>query len=81
MAEREQAAVLFVASIPPILAAIRVGGDGGLRLTLDIPESDAGVLAQLAALRRRPLAVAISPLDDDDAPAPEAAPKGWEVDV
>ena len=30
----------FRASFPPILSAIRMAGDGGMRIMLDIPESD-----------------------------------------
>lgn len=48
----------FRACIAPIMSGIRTGGDG-LRLTLDIPESDVKDAVALIALRNVPLMVSI----------------------
>jgi len=54
-----QKTIEFRASIAPIMSGIRTGGDG-LRLTLDIPESDVKDAVALIALRNCPLLVTIA---------------------
>jgi hypothetical protein len=51
-------AIEFRANIPAIMSGIRTGGDG-IRLTLDIPESDVQDAIALIALRNCPLIVTI----------------------
>ena len=48
----------FLASIPEIQSAIKVGGDG-MRLQLDIPESEMEKAMPVFGMRRRVLAVTI----------------------
>jgi len=51
--------VTFRASFPPILSAIRMAGDGGMRIMLDIPESDMAEAIQLLAWRQKVLVVTV----------------------
>jgi len=51
----------FRATFPPILAAIRLAGDGGMRITLDVPESDLAEAIKLLAWRQRVLTVKVEP--------------------
>lgn len=55
----------FRASIPPIQSAIRTGGDG-LRIQLDVPESDMGEAIKLVAMRGKRLRVTVELLPDKD---------------
>lgn len=59
--------VSFVASFPPILTAIKRSGDGGgMRIQLDIPESEMANAALLLAWTRQRLRVTIEIVDDDN---------------
>ena len=40
----------FRASIPPIMSATSIGGDGACRLKLDVPASDIAEVMKLAGL-------------------------------
>ncbi len=51
----------FLATFPPILSALRMAGDGGMRIQLDIPESEMGEAAKLLLWRQRVLRVTIEP--------------------
>ena len=50
--------VTFLASLPPIMSAIRIGQDGA-RLQLDIPATEAAAIGQLTALHGKVLSVAV----------------------
>ena len=54
-------AASFRATLPPILSAIRLAGDGGMRVQLDIPESDVGEAVQLLLWKGRVLRVTVEP--------------------
>ena len=49
---------VFLASIPPIMAGIKTGGDG-MRVQFDIPESEMGEGAKLIAMRGMVLRVTV----------------------
>ncbi len=50
--------VTFLASLPPIMSAIRVGQDG-MRVQFDIPESEMQEAEKLLGMRGKVLSVAI----------------------
>lgn len=50
--------VTFLASFPPIQSAIKVGQDG-MRIQLDIPESEMGNAIELLAMRDQVLRVTL----------------------
>lgn len=63
------------AFIPPLQSAIRTGGDG-MRVTIEIPESDMGEAAKLLAMRGKQLKVTIqilTNLDDETEKGPEGS--------
>ena len=51
----------FRATLPPILSAIRMAGDGGMRVMFDIPESDMPEALKLLMWKGRVLVVTIEP--------------------
>lgn len=51
----------FRASLPSILSAIKVSGDGGLRLQLDVPDSDMAEALRLLLWRECVLIVTVKP--------------------
>jgi len=53
-------AVTFRATIPPIETAIKVHGDGGARLLLDIAETDLGAFLPILPMRSHPLMITIA---------------------
>jgi len=64
----------FLASIPLTATAIRIHGEGGLRLTLDVPESSLPEALALIGMRGETLRVTVkivpkayTPAPDDDA--------------
>lgn len=57
--------VTFLAAFPPIQSAIKVCGDGGARIQLDIPESEMDEVMRLMALRGQVLQVTIRLHDND----------------
>ena len=58
--------ITFTAAFPAIASAIIVSGDGnGLRLKLDVPETDLLAALHTLALRQTAFQVTITPLDDD----------------
>ena len=73
-------AITFRASFPPIQSAIQRGQDG-MRIKLDIPESDVGLAAALLALQSTRLRVTIELAEghddepDLDAPGTPTAPR------
>lgn len=56
--------ITFRANIAPIMSGIRTGNDG-MRLTLDIPESDVEDAVPLIALRNMPLKITVQ-VDDSN---------------
>lgn len=56
--------VTFLASLPPIMSAIRIGQDG-CRLQLEIPASEHEAIGQLAMLHGKVFSVAIVTAPDD----------------
>ena len=55
----------FLAAFPPIMAAIRIDGKGdGMRIQLDIPESEMGEAAKLLLWRQQVLRVTVEPEKD-----------------
>ena len=55
----------FLAALPPIMSAIRTGGDG-MRVQFDIPESDMAEAIKLMRWRGRVLRVVITVEPDND---------------
>ena len=51
----------FRATFPPVLSAIRVSGDGGMRIMVDIPETDMGEALKLLMWKQRVLRVTVGP--------------------
>jgi hypothetical protein len=56
--------VTFVATIPPTESAIRIHGEMGARLTLDIAESDILDFLRVLPLRGRTLTVTLAERND-----------------
>ena len=54
-------AASFLATFPPVLSAIRMAGDGGMRLMIDIPESDMAEAVKMLAWRQQVLRVTVEP--------------------
>ena len=57
----------FRASFPPILSAIRLSGDGGMRIMVDIPESDMAEALKVLMWRDEVLRVTVGPERDENA--------------
>ena len=55
----------FKATLPCILSAVKVSGDGGTRIQLDIPETDEPEALRLLLWRGRVLDVIVRPCADD----------------
>ena len=51
----------FAATLPPLLSAIRISGDGGCRIMLDVPESEMGEAVKLLMWRQMPLRITVEP--------------------
>jgi hypothetical protein len=59
--------VEFIATFPPIMSAIKVtGNDDGMRIQLDIPESELGNAARLLLMRKEVLKVTIEVEDQPE---------------
>ena len=52
---------VFRASLPPILSALRFSGDGGMRVQLDIPETDLGEATKLLLWKGTVLRITVEP--------------------
>ena len=57
-------AVTFRASIPPMETAIKIHGEGGARLQLDIAESDLGGFLPALVMRGKVLNVTLEHAED-----------------
>jgi len=51
----------FRATLPPVLSAIRVSGDGGMRVMFDVPESDMPEALKLLMWKQRVLRLTVGP--------------------
>ncbi len=51
----------FRATLPPVLSAIRLAGDGGMRIMLDVPESDMPEALKVLMWREQVLKVTVEP--------------------
>ena len=60
--EDEYEHTTFVAAFPAIQSAIKFGGDGGVRIQLDIPDTDAAAAVKLLGWRRMVLMVTVAPV-------------------
>lgn len=59
--------IAFLASFPPIQSAIKITGNGdGMRIQLDIPETQMANAIELLALRGQIVNVIIEPLKEQD---------------
>lgn len=54
---------VFTATIPPIMSALRTGGDG-MRIMFDVPETSLGEGAKLIGMRGKVLRVTVELLED-----------------
>jgi hypothetical protein len=59
LADMVEAPVTFLASFPNIQTAIRVAGDGGARILLDIPEDELPSIARLLLMRGQVLRITV----------------------
>ena len=59
--EADKQEARFVASFPSIQSAIKIAGDGGMRIQLDIPESHVAQALAIMAWRDSLLEVTIKP--------------------
>jgi len=57
-------AAVFLAVIPSTVTAIRIHGDEGMRLTLDVDESNLPAALGLLTMRGRLLRVTVEPVTD-----------------
>ena len=56
----------FRATLPPILSAIRMAGDGGMRVMFDVPESDMAEALKILMWRDKVMTVTVGPERRDD---------------
>ena len=54
----------FRATLPPIMSAMRVSGDGGMRVMFDIAESDMPEALKMIMWKQQVLIVTIKPSDE-----------------
>jgi hypothetical protein len=59
-------AITFLASFPNIQTAIRVAGDGGARILLDIPEDELPAIARLLLMRGMVLKITVEINDNGE---------------
>lgn len=52
--------LVFLASIAPLQSAYTIAADGGMRMKLDVPETELGNIKRLMALRGKVLRVTIT---------------------
>lgn len=57
--DKKNEQVIFLAAFPPIQTAIKVDGSGGMRIQLDIPESEMAEAVKLMLYRQVVLKVTI----------------------
>jgi hypothetical protein len=60
MTDSQQRRIEFVCTFPSIMSALKVTGDGnGMRIQLDIPETEMGQAARLLLMREKILKVTV----------------------
>lgn len=65
--------ISFIASIAPLQSAIQITGDGnGVRLKLDIPETELLQSLSLLAMRQTAFRVTIEPIENDGTNKPKS---------
>lgn len=69
--------ITFLASFPNIQTAIRVAGDGGARILLDIAEDELPSIARLLLMRGIVLRVTVEP-EQAQAMPPASKMRGWK---
>lgn len=69
--------ITFLASFPNIQTAIRVAGDGGARILLDIPEDEMPAIVRLMLMRGQVIRVTVEP--EKQEVTQQAQPvRGWK---
>ena len=63
--------ISFIGSFPSIATAIRVHGDGGARIVIDIPENELPAIARLLLMRGKAIKVTVEDIPTDDAKSEE----------
>ena len=56
----------FIASLPDIMTAISIGGDGATRVKFDIPESEIANAVKLVLLKGQAFKVKIETIEQED---------------
>ncbi len=56
----------FIASLPDIMSAISIGGDGATRVKFDIPESDIAQAVKLVMLKGKAFKVRIEVIKQEE---------------
>jgi hypothetical protein len=69
--------VTFLASFPNIQTAIRVAGDGGARILLDIPEDEMPAIVRLMLMRGQVIRVTVEP-EKQEATQPARKVQRWD---
>lgn len=70
--------VTFLASFPNIQTAIRVAGDGGARILLDIPETELPAIVRLLLLRGQVIKVTVEPEHAAESTTEPPRVVGWK---
>ena len=60
--DKSEAMVVFSASVPPLQGWIRISGDGGARIQLDVPDTDLADVLKLILWRDKELRVTVRPV-------------------
>ena len=55
----------FLATIAPLQTAITIAADGGMRIKVDVPESEIGAALELLTMRGKVLRVTVEEANDD----------------
>lgn len=56
--------VTFLASLPPILSALKIGGDGGARIQFDVSDTDLAEVLRILIWRDEILRITIVPAEN-----------------
>ena len=55
----------FIGTIAPLQTAITIASDGGMRIKIDVPESEMGAALELLTMRGKTLRVTVEVANDD----------------
>ena len=66
--------IVMLASIPPIMTALKVDGSGGARLQLDIPDSETEAIKALLDMRGAELIITVQRREAKSEPEPVSNP-------